>query len=188
MENLGYIPEQVTSGESIWISASNTTRETNADIVLTDYTPAGGYTLAYLFASTPTPITVAAVANGGNTGWTLEVTAAQTLAWKPGQIAFTGQVTHTSSGRVWGVDQGLIRVLASPVVASQYAAALTAVEAAIAEYASNPYGSFTIPGGMTVSFRSLEDLLNLRGYYKALVAETSATRQRRILRSEFICR
>ena len=184
MENLGYIPAQVTAGESIWISASNTTWETDEDITLTDYTPAGGSTLAYPFAA-PTPITVSASANGANTGWMLEVTAAQTLAWRAGQMAFAGKVTL--SGRVWLVDEGVIVVRASPVVASSYAAALTAIEAAIAEYAANPYGSFTIPGGMTVSFRSLDDLLNLRAFYKAEVARDSAKRQRRIIRAELTC-
>lgn len=186
MENLGYIPAQVTAGETIWISASNTTRDTDEDITLTDYTPAGGYTLAYLFAA-PTPITVSASANGTDTGWTLEVTAAQTLAWRAGAMAFAGQVTHTATGRVWLVDEGVIVVRASPVVASSYAAALTAIEAAIAEYAANPYGSFTIPGGMTVSFRSLDDLLNLRAFYKSEVARDSAKRQRRIIRAELTC-
>lgn len=184
-DNLGYMPETVTAGETIWISASNTTGATNSDIVLSSYTPAGGYTLAYLFASA-SPITVSCVASGGNTGWTLEVTAAQTLAWKPGQISFSGQVTHTDTGRVWVVDQGLVRVLPSPVQASQYAAALASVDTAIEQYAANPYGSFTIPGGLSVSYRSIDDLLNLRGHYKQLIADTGATRQRRIIRTEFV--
>jgi hypothetical protein len=184
MGNLGYIPASITAGESIWISAANTTQDTNADIVLTDYAPSGGYTLAYVFAAT-TPLTVSGVANGGNTGWTLDVAAAQTAAWSAGQLSFVGRVTHTSTARVFVVDSGIIAVTANPANASTYQAALSAVDAAIAEYASNPYGSFSLPGGITVTYRSLEDLLGLRDFYAAEVARTSANRQRRIIRSEF---
>jgi hypothetical protein len=184
-EHLGYIPAQVTAGETIWIAAANTTRPTDTDIILSDYTPNGGCTLSYLFAAA-TPITVAAVANGAGTGWTLEVTAARTLAWRAGSLAFAGQVTN-SSGRVWLVDEGFIVVRASPAAVSTYAAALAAVEAAIVEYASNPYGSFTIPGGITVQYRSIDELINLREFYRAEVSRDSASRARRIIRTEFIC-
>jgi hypothetical protein len=184
-EHLGYIPAQVTAGETIWIAAANTTRATDADIILSDYTPAGGCSLSYLFAAA-TPITVAAVANGAETGWTLTVTAAQTLAWRAGSTAFAGQVTD-AAGHVWLVDEGVIVVRASPAAVSTYAAALTAVESAIAEYAANPYGSFTIPGGMTVQYRSIEELINLREFYRAEVSRDSANRARRIIRTEFIC-
>jgi hypothetical protein len=88
---------------------------------------------------------------------------------------------------VWLVDEGVVVVRASPAAVSTYAAALAAVESAIAEYATNPYGSFTIPGGMTVQYRSIDELLNLREFYRAEVSRDSANRARRIIRTEFIC-
>lgn len=186
MENLGYLPETVTGGETIWISADNTAQdEYGDDIVLDGYLPAT-HTLAYDFAG-PVPVTVGAVANTGGTGWTLEVSAAITLTWRAGAINFRGRVTDATTGRVFAVDAGYITAKASPLQTSQYAAALLAIDAAILEYAQNPYGSFTIPGGINVTFRSLDDLLNLRAYYQAEVRRDSATRTRRIIRSEFRC-
>jgi hypothetical protein len=185
MENLGHLPAWITAGETIWISAANTTQGTDDDIVLDDYLPAD-YNLSYEFAA-PTPITVAAVTNGAGTGWTLEVSAAQTLAWGNGSIPFLGKVTHKTSARVFAVDSGSIMVKASPLAVSQYAAALAAVDLAIAEYASNPYGSFALPGNMTVSYRSLDDLLSLRAFYRSEVARTSSQRMRRIIHTEFKC-
>jgi hypothetical protein len=183
MLTLGNLPSSIVAGETIWISASNTTQATNADIVLSDYTPAGGYTLAYKFAAT-TPITVSAAANGENTGWTLEVTAAQTLLWKAGTIRYAGYVTHTATGRVFAVDAGSIAVTASPLATSSWTAVVTACDAAILTYAANPHGSFTIDG-VTVSFRSLSQLLDLRAYAQTMADTETGARMKRIIRTRF---
>ena len=181
--NLGHIPADIVSGETIWISAANTTQDTNADIVLADYTPAGGYTLAYKFAAS-TPISVAAAANGDDSGWTLEVTAAQTLLWKAGTIRFAGYVTHTSTGRIFAVDAGTIRVTASPMATSSWSAVVTACDAAIATYAANPHGSFSVDG-MSVTYRSLSQLLDLRTYAQSMTEQETGTRGKRIIRTRF---
>jgi len=170
------------AGETIWLSADNTVQGTS-DITFAGYTPAGGYTLAYHFAGT-TPVTVDAEANAGNTGWTLTVSAAETLTWKAGVVRFAAYVTHTASGRVFSVEGGQIAVIASPLATSSYSAALTACDAAISDYAANPHGSFSIDG-MNVSYRSMDDLKKLREYLKSLIAEELGNRPIRIIRTRF---
>jgi len=186
MENLGYLPETVTGGETIWVSADNTTQdEYGEDIAVSPYLPAT-HTLVYDFDGA-TPVSVTAAPNTGGTGWTLEISAAITLTWAAGVINFRGKITDKTTGRIFAVDVGTISVKASPLSVSQYAAALAAVEAAILEYAQNPYGSFTIPGGMNVTFRSLDDLIGLRTFYQSEVRKQTSARTRRIIRSEFRC-
>lgn len=180
-ENLGYIPARVVAGETIWIAAANTLHDA-ADIVIDRISPADGYTLAYQFAA-PTPITVAAVANGSNTGWTLTVTAAQTLLWRAGALSFAALATDSSS-RVFAVDAGSISVTASPLAVSQYAVALTAIDAAILNFATGAQRSFTL-GDMSVSYGTLQELLDLRAHYVAEIARETSKRPKRIIRSVF---
>jgi hypothetical protein len=181
VQNLGFMPARIIGGETIWIAAGNTTQDAE-DIVIADYTPAGGYTLAYRF-SAPTVLDVNALANITNTGWTLTVTAAQTLLWKSGEVRFIGLVTHTATGRVFAVDSGAIIVTESPFYASQYQAALTAIEAAIANYATSPQRSFSL-GDMSVTYGSLQELLDLRAFYQTEVARERGS-VRRIIRARF---
>jgi hypothetical protein len=183
MENLGYLPDSVIGGESIWIAAANS-KQSKSDIILTDYTPAAGYTLAYQFAA-PTPISVAAVKNLAETGWTLEVTGAQTLVWSPAAISFVGIVTHTSTTRAFAVDAGTIKVTASPLRVSAWVAVLAAIDAAIIAYAANPNGSISVEG-MSISYRSLSDLTELRAYANYMMQKDSSNRIKRIIRSRFV--
>lgn len=182
MLNAGFLPDRVVAGESIWLSADNSAQD-GEDLIFTDYTPAGGYTLAYQFAA-KTPISVTAAANSGNTGWILTVTGAQTLLWLPGVVRFAGFVTHTSSGRIFAVDEGAVAVTASPLAVSEYAAALTLIETAILNFATDPTRSFAI-GELNVSYGSLKDLLDLRAFYKAEVARQTGKRIKRIIRTRF---
>jgi len=182
MLNAGLLPIRIVAGESIWLSAANSAQD-GEDLIFTDYTPAGGYTLAYQFAAAA-PISVTAVANADNTGWTLTVTGAQTLLWRPGVIRFAGLVTHTASARIFAVDAGAIAVTASPLATSEYAAVLTAIEAAILNYATNPQSSISMDG-MAISYGSLKELLDLRAVYKAEVANQTGKRIKRIIRTRF---
>jgi len=182
MQNAGNLPKQVVAGETIWISADNTAQGMS-DITFAGYTPADGYTLAYQFAGT-TPAAVAAQANAADTGWGLTVTAAETLTWKAGVVRFVAYVTHTESGKVYAVEGGEIAVIASPLATSSYTAALTACDAAIANYAANPHGSVGI-GEMSVTYRSMADLIKLRDYLKSLIAEELGNRPIRIIRTRF---
>jgi hypothetical protein len=187
-ENLGVIPSRIVAGASLWVAAANTTQDSE-DIIIDDYTPAGGYTLAYQFAA-PTPLSVAAVANSGNTGWTLEVTGAQTLAWGAGRIPYVGIATIVVSAgppevtRTFPVDQGVILVDASPMRVSAWAAVVASCDAAIATYAANPNGSLSIEG-MSVSYRSLSQLTDLRDYATYRLQQDTASRPRRIIRTRF---
>ena len=183
MQNIGYIPDSIVAGETIWIAAANTTQATNADIVFANYTPADGYTLAYQFAAT-TPITVAAAANGADTGWTLEVTAAQTLTWKAGTINFAGYVTHTESTRKHAVDAGAISVAASPLATSSWTAIVTACDAAILAFAGNPNKTLSVDG-MSIAYRSMDDLRNLRHYAQYMAEQETGGRMKRIIRTRF---
>jgi len=178
---LGFLPDQITAGESIWLAAANSLQGAE-DIIITDYTPVTD-TLAYDFGA-KTPIQVAAVANGTDTGWTLDVSGAQTLLWFAGPIKISALATNILTSRITSVDIGNIDVLASPAQTSDYQTALTAIEAAIATYASNPVQSFTIDG-MTVSYNSIDELIKLRSYYNGLVQAQIGTGPKRIIRTRF---
>lgn len=178
----GFLPESIVAGESIWLSASNTTQSAE-DITFADYTPAGGYSLSYDFAAS-TPVTVAAVANGADTGWTLEVTSAQTLLWKAGQLSFAGYVTHSATGRKFAVDAGYISVTASPLSVSQWTAVVAACDKAILD--SNGTTSFSV-AGMSVTFKSTDEIIALRDYARAMERQETGNRFRRIIRSKFQC-
>lgn len=186
METLGFLPVRIIAGETIHVAAANTLQSwAGEDIIIDDVTPAGGYTLAYQFAAA-TPATVSAVANGANTGWTLEVTGATTLTWAPGRLSYVGYATKTSTTRIYAVDQGVIDVDASPLRVSSWKAVLALVDAAIATYAANPNGSVNIES-MSITYRSLSQLTDLRDYVKARLAEDTASRPRRIIRARFTC-
>lgn len=177
--NLGFLPERIVGGETIWIAAANTLQD-GEDVIIADVTPAGGYTLEYRFAAA-TPATVAAVANGGNTGWTLEVPGATTLTWT-GNVPYVGVATKSS--RYYAVDQGVIIVDPSPLRVSSWVAVLAAVDAAIATYAANPNGSVAI-GDMSISYRSLSQLTELRDYVNYRLQQDNAARPKRIIRARF---
>lgn len=181
VDNLGFIPSRITAGESIWIAAANTL-QSSQDITIANITPAAGYTLAYQFAA-PTPISVAASANGDNTGWTLTVTAAQTLLWKAGSLAFAALATD-GNGKVFAVDEGFISVTASPLAVSQYAAALVLIDAAILNFATGAQRSFQL-GDMSVSYGTLQELLDLRAHYRSEIARETSSRPKRIIRMRF---
>jgi hypothetical protein len=180
-ETIGVMPLSIRAGETIWIAAANA--KSAGDILIDGYTPAGGYTLAYQFAGA-TPISVAAVANGANTGWTLELTPAQTLTWKAGTIRFAGYVTQTAGGRVFAVDSGTIAVEPSPLATSAWTAVVTKCDAAILAYAENPNGSFSVDG-LSVSYRSLSQLTDLRSYAKTMADQETGNRPLRIIRARF---
>lgn len=183
MSTLGYLPERITAGATIWIAAANTTGDTNADIVIPSYLPAS-YSLSYQFAAA-TPITVAAVANGGGTGWTLEVTAAQTLLWKAGTCRFAGFATATSGGRVFLVDSGTIAVDPSPLSTSAWASVVAACDAAIlAGATSGQLSSFGL-GDMNITYRSPKDLMDLRAYAQTMAEQETGARMKRIIRARF---
>ena len=181
-ESLGYLPARIVAGETIWIADANTLQGTQ-DIIITGISPADGYTLAYQF-SAPTPISVSASANGDNDGWTLTVTAAQTLLFGAGNINFVALATHTSSGKVYSVDTGTIYVEASPLAVSEYAAALVAIDAAILNFATGGQRSFTL-GDMSVTYGSLSELLQLRAHYQYLIANDTSKNRERIIRTRF---
>jgi hypothetical protein len=185
--NHGYLPDRIVAGETIWLAAANTA-QSQSDIIIDGFTPAAGYTLAYQFAAA-TPVSVSAVANGANTGWTLELTGAQTLLWTPGKMYFAGIVSLVDAGppqvtRTFAVDQGAITVDASPMRVSSWVAVLASIDAAIAAYAANPNGSLSIEG-MSVTYRSLSQLTDLRDYATYRLQQDSAKRPRRIIRTEF---
>jgi hypothetical protein len=176
------MPERIVAGQTIWIAAANTVQG-GADIDIDGFTPAAGYTLAYQFAAS-TPVSVAAAANGANTGWTLEVTGAQTLLWTAGRLPYTAMVTHTATTRTYPVDAGTITVDASPMRVSSWVAVVASVDAAIASYAANPNGSIAMEG-FSVTYRSLSQLTDLRDYATYRLQQDTASRPARIIRARF---
>lgn len=120
-----------------------------------------GRSCSYQFAS-KTPLTVACTIVNGV--FILTVSAAQTLILKSGIIRFAAFATTTATSVVECVDSGYLTVEASPLATSDYSAALTAVDAAIANYAANPNKRVAL-GAMSVEYRSLDELLALRAFY-----------------------
>ena len=182
MSKAGNMPSAIVAGESIWLAEANTA-QSRSDITFDDYTPAGGYSLAYQFASA-TPVTAAAVANGAATGWTLEVTSAQTLAWRAGPMAYTAFATHTETGRKFAVESGYIAVTASPLAVSAWTAVVAACDAAILSGASRGKISTSIDG-MSVSYSSVDQLITLRDYARMMERNETGNRPRRIIRTRF---
>lgn len=177
MEEKGFIPAGVTGGESIWISALNTAQN-STDLTFDGFKPSDGYTLAYQFAA-DTPVSVSGVASGD--GWTLDITPATTLTWRPGRIAFVGIVTHTASQRTFIVDSGSISVTASPMRVSSWKAVVAACDAALLTASASPNGSMTVDG-VSVSYRGAADLTRLRDYAaQQLKADTANRMPRKIL-------
>jgi hypothetical protein len=181
-KHCGFIPDEIVAGESIWLSASNSTQSAE-DITFADYTPAGGYTLAYDFAAA-VPLTVSASPNGDNTGWSLEVTVAQTLLWKSGQLNFVGYVTHTATGRKFAVDAGYISVTASPLSTSQWTAVVAACDKAL--LAGGGVSGFNV-ASMNVQFKTTDEIIALRDYARTMERQETGNRPRRIIRSKFQC-
>ena len=177
-----YFPEVVQAGETVWISAASVIDATKNDIIFDNFTPSAGYTLAYSFAAA-TASTVAAVANAGGTGWTLEVPAVTTLTWKAGAIRYNALVTHTTSQRVYAVESGTFRVLPSPLAQSSWTAVVAACDAAMLTYSGNPNASITVDG-MSISYRSMDNLTTLRSYAREMELADKGYRPR-IIRSRF---
>ena len=165
------IPATLTAGESI-----------AATITLDGYAPNDGYTATWRFAA-PEPISVAGVSASEGAAWAVTLSPAQTLLFRRGNLSW--DVLAEKAGGATVAKRGTITVYPSPLAVSQYAAALAAVEAAIATFGTNAKRSFSI-GAMSVSYRSLKELLDLRGYYKREIArETSMTGGARIVRTRF---
>lgn len=170
MDPLSVLPISAYGGETIY-----------AEITIDGYLPAD-YTLSYSFAA-DVPVTITAEADG-DTGWTLTVPAATTLAWRSGFVGFSGLATAKVGGRVTAVDSGSIRITASPLYVSWAKTALAAVEAAIAGRASSDQVSFTI-GDMSVGLMPMESLIKTRDWLYSEAQKDGGNRMRRVILSVF---
>lgn len=158
MAELHILPTSIIAGESI------TATITGLDV--------SGFSLSYQFSAT-TPFSVDCVANGDS--WELTVTPAQTLTMKAGIVRFAALLTNTTEGTTQAVDYGTLAVAASPLTVSQYEAALVAVDAAILGFAGNVNKRLSL-GTMSVEYRSLDELLNLRYFYVNEIAKEKSGR------------
>jgi hypothetical protein len=147
--SIGKLPSAITGGESI----------TATGISLPDYTELDGYAVAYQFAS-GTPFSVSAV-DAGEGNWSVTVSPATTLTFAPGRLQFAAFATKGTESHL--VDEGAITVTASPMRVSSWSAVISALDAAILNYAATPQSSISVDG-MTVSYRSMADLERLRAY------------------------
>jgi len=180
---LNYLPASIIGGETIMVGAANPFGG-GRDIILAGYSPATPATLSYHFQSA-TPLTIEAAPNSGNTGWTLTVAAAETLTLGPGPVAYAGVLTIDGATKV--VDTGIINVRPSPLRVSSWLAVVTAIDAALLTAASSPSGSISIDG-MSISYRSPDQLIRLRDYAAGMAARESATGTMgggRIIRTRF---
>jgi hypothetical protein len=179
--NQNYMPARIIGGESIIRDADH-----GGIVTFAGYTPADGYALVYQFAAASTPFSVSGVASDDDTGWTIEITGAQTLPLQPGILPFAAFATITVDDvdRQYLVDAGTIEVTASPLRVSSWQAVLASVDAAIAEFATTPQGSVTVDG-MSVSYRSMTDLIRLREYILSQLRKDTARRNPAIIRSRY---
>lgn len=171
---LNILPAALVAGETI-----------SETITLTDYPASAGWAVSYRFA-TPTPITQACT--GGTAGvWTLALSSAQTLTVPTGRVRFDALATQTvgeAVAQVVCVDSGVIAVTASPLTVSKWSAVLTAVETAIATWGTNDQRSMSIEG-MSISYKSLDELMKLRAFAKAEIERDTGNRKPRIVRTRF---
>jgi hypothetical protein len=174
------MPSRLTGGESIIRSTA-----TGNALTFSGYTPADGWALVYQFAA-ETPIEITGEPTDDNAGWDIEVSGSQTFLFQPGLLAYSAfaQKTVGDSERSFLVDQGRIDVTANPMRVSQWKAVLSAIDAAIAEYATTPQGSVTVDG-MSVSYRSMSDLTKMRSYVQEMLRRDTSNRLPKRILSRF---
>ena len=166
-EQLNILPTELVAGESL-----------SATVSISGYSSADGWALSYRFATYPTPIAVTGAAASGG-AWTVALTNAQTLTLPSGPLRFDAIVSKATVYAA--VDTGTIAVTASPMLASKWATVLESVEAAIATWGTSDQRSMTIEG-MSVSYRSIDELLKLRAFcIRHIARETGNRRPSRIL-------
>jgi len=153
-EQKNILPSTLFAGESIVKTITGAT--------------VSGYTLRYDFNSQPIPVSVSCVSTTGL--WVLTVSSAQSLLWARGTVAFVAYHTNSTTGAVSVIDYGEIALEASPMTVSQYQAALTAVEAAILSYASNPNKRINVDT-INIEYKSYDELKKLRDFYKQMIAQ-----------------
>jgi hypothetical protein len=150
---LELMPDGLTAGESLSVT-----------VAINGKTPAAGYTLSYRMAIDTVGITAAGVDNNAG-GWTVALTAAQTIAMPSGLLVFDALLTLGTVTEL--IDRGELPVTASPLFVSQWAAVLVQVDAAIAAWAASGSKSTSISiDGMSnsLSVSSLADLQSLRSF------------------------
>jgi len=174
MAELNLLPETLVAGETVSVAVS-----------LSSYPVASGWAVAYRFAA-ETPFSVSCT--GGTAGaWTLALTSAQTLTLKTGGLRFDAIATQTvgeAVAQVVAVDSGTITVTASPMLVSQWESVLTSVDAAIASFGTSNQRSMSIEG-MSVSYRTIDELLRLRAFCVSMIAREKSGRGRKVIYSRF---
>jgi len=168
------LPTELTAGETV-----------SKTIAMADYPAADGWAVSYRIAA-PTPITQACT--GGTAGaWVLSLSSAQTLTMTAGRVRFDALATKTVGAAVTevvAVDCGTIAVRPSPLATSSWSAVLTSVDAAIATWGVSDQRSMSIEG-MSVSFKSLDELLNLRAFCTQQISRDKGNQRPHILRARF---
>lgn len=168
------LPTELTAGETV-----------SETITMADYPAADGWAVSYRFAA-PTPISQAC-AGGTDGAWTLSLSSAQTLTLA-GRVRFDALATQTageSVAQVVAVDSGVIAVAPSPLAVSKWSAVLAAVETAIATWGTNDQRSMSIEG-MSISYKSLDELLNLRAFCTREISRDTGSKRPRFILSRFI--
>lgn len=166
---LDLFPNTLTPGESVSVT-----------FMSPSYAPEDGWAIAYRFAATD-PITVDGV-DDSEGGFTVALTAAQTLTMTAGALVFDAIATKGPVSTA--VDRGQITVMPSPITVSRWQAVLTAVEESIAGFAGNSNRSMTVDG-MSVTYRSMDELLNLRAFCIKQIARDKGSRLPHVIRSVF---
>jgi len=170
MSTLAIMPTSLTAGTSV-----------SKTVTVTDYVPDDGWSITYRFGSSPDPVSVDGV-DDDDGGWTVELTAAQTLVMFSGQMRFDAIVFDGTESIL--VDAGIIAVTASPLLVSKWSAVLTAVEAAITSWGATDQRQISIEG-MDITFRSIGELFKLRAFCVRMIGRETGNGMPTIIRSKF---
>lgn len=170
---LNLIPETLTAGESLSVSVS-----------VSDYKPSDGWALVYKFVYGVSSITANGNEDAEIDGWTVELTPAETLSIPSGTISFHAFAQKSSESVIIEshcVDAGTIQVKS---LVSKWSAVLESVEAAIASWGTSDQRSMSIEG-MSVSYRSIEELLHLRAFCTQQIKKELGRKGPHLLRTRF---
>lgn len=167
-EKLEILPTELTAGETL-----------SVDVVLDGKTPADGWSLKYTFANSGGSIEVNATELDDDSGWNIALTSSQTVVFESGPLFFSGLAIKETEAVA--VDSGEIAVLS---LTSKWTVVLASVEAAIATWGTSDQRSMTIEG-MSVSFRSIDELLTLRAFCIRQIDRQRRRAGRRVILSTF---
>jgi len=139
-----------------------------AILAYSSYPASDGWTCSVNFAGNHFSTAVACTTNTDGKSFDLAVLAASTKAWGWGPASAQALLTKASPANVKVAEMVCFTVLPDPTVATAEMTALVAIDAIIANRATDDQLTTAIDG-IQLQYRSIADLQRLRSYYKRIV-------------------